>query len=358
MRKWVQAMGGVRALVILALTVAVASVPVQSVADTIAPATTVHGLASAGEGEGQDVQHTESASPLCASEERAGSQNRVILDMPEDALPRVRTRGILDMPEDALQLQAIEERDLNEWMHVYSLALGGKDSVQLLSAPRHEEARADDDDDDAVERIRRRRRRGLALQALARHAEQPHSCALLLRHGFLTKLLRLVSPSKASSALAAGGELTGEENRDILYTIVKMVHHHGDPSLPSCPRQYVAAIEDFLIASYHTDRDEDALEKLEAKQNRQQQLQTRSGQSPEVSLDRQVSEGSEGHNHHKAQQRSKRRYRGIPPIRSLLSNDELIEPFKHMMEVAGERCKHACRVPRGSADRRHHRPPM
>ena len=326
-----------RTLLTMGLAVVVASVPVRSVADTavrsvadtITNATTVHARASTSECEGRDVQHEESAHLLCASEEAAAANVK-------------RSRGIRDMPEDALQLQAIEERDLHGWMRFYSLALGGKDSVQLLSASGDDaEARLDDHNaEERIRRIRRQRRRRLALQALARHAEQPKNCVLLLKHGFLTLLLRLVSPSTSSSALAAGGELTGEENRDILYTIVKMVHHHGDPFLPSCPRQDVAAMENFLVASYHRDRDEDALEELEAKRYRQQQL-TRSRQSQDVGRDRGVSEGSESEINDKAQRTPRRRHRGVAPIRSLFTNDELIEPFKHMMETAGDACKHA-----------------
>lgn len=186
-------------------------------------------------------------------------------------------RGILDLPEDHLQLQAIEERSLQEWMPWYARALG-QESTMLTTRGQH--GGVHEVDDDILERIRKRRRRGLALQALGRHVESPHNRAILLRHGFLALLLRLVSQetrqprSEASTLLA--GELSGEEHRDILYTLVRLVQH-GDPSLPSCPPHLVKPLQDFLVASYHKDRDEDALEEREAKQQRQ--LQTGPSQS-------------------------------------------------------------------------------
>ena len=187
---------------------------------------------------------------------------------PADQKPE-NIRGILDLPEDHLQLQAIEERSLQEWMPWYARALG-QESTMLTTRGQHRGVHAVDDD--IPERIRKRRRRGLALQALGRHVESPHNRAILLRHGFLALLLRLVSqetrqPGSEASTLLAG-ELSGEEHRDILYTLVRLVQH-GDPSLPSCPPHLVKPLQDFLVASYHKDRDEDALEEREAQQQRQ-----------------------------------------------------------------------------------------
>ena len=170
----------------------------------------------------------------------------------QDWMP-LYARGLSTTTSEQERLRQDVNRKLDKLRDaVHTVDTDGGEKIQGERVEREEKARLEKN----AEKVQKLHLRAIALEGLARHVTESRDRNLLVQHGFLGLVFRLVYANSGlggrfGEALVEG-RLTPVEQRDALYVLVKLAQH-GNSSLPACEAHRIRPVEEYLLESYLSD---------------------------------------------------------------------------------------------------------
>ena len=170
----------------------------------------------------------------------------------QDWMP-LYARGLSTTTSEQERLRQDVNRKLDKLRDaVHTVDTDGGEKIQGERVEREEKARLEKN----AEKVQKLHLRAIALEGLARHVTESRDRNLLVQHGFLALVFRLVYANSGlggrfGEALVEG-RLTPVEQRDALYVLVKLAQH-GNSSLPACEAHRIRPVEEYLLESYLSD---------------------------------------------------------------------------------------------------------